>query len=217
MHRGYPLLLPFIGASFAAHLALLLYPVAAPVSPASVRGDAGLQVTLTRSLAGTRPAAALPAAASAVRPQPETPSPQPAPVARMPAVTRAAALPLQPPAAAAPAAPATTPSPATARETRIAPGVPLLASLREAMQPHFHYPLLARRRGWEGTVRIGLHISANGEISRLRVVETSRHAVLDRAALDCLSKLRQMPGAVAWLDGHDSDIVLPVEYRLTDG
>jgi protein TonB len=85
------------------------------------------------------------------------------------------------------------------------------------MQPYFHYPLLARRRGWEGTVQVGLRISASGEISRVRIVRTSDHEILDRAALDCLNRMRRMPGALAWLDGHDSDIVLPVEYRLTDG
>jgi protein TonB len=211
MFPGRHVLLPFLGASFAAHLALLLYPAAPPVTPAVTRGDAGLQVTLARRVAGAQGAAVTAVPVTAARPQPERPSARPAPAPRPP--TAAAVAP-------APARPATTGAasdPAPASETRVAPGASLLASLREAMRPHFHYPLIARRRGWEGTVRVGLHISANGEISRLRIIETSRHAVLDQAAIDCLNRLRQTPGAVAWLDGHDSDIVLPVEYRLTDG
>jgi len=98
-----------------------------------------------------------------------------------------------------------------------AAGSPLEVQLLDALQPHFHYPLLARRRGWEGTVQVGLHVHADGRISHLHIVASSRHAVLDRAALDCLKRIGQLPGAMAWLDGHDSDIVLPIEYRLTDG
>ena len=84
------------------------------------------------------------------------------------------------------------------------------------MQPYFSYPMLARRRGWQGTVRIGMRISADGHISRLHIVETSPHPLLDRAALATLGKVKSIPQARAWLAGRYSDIVLPVEYRLTD-
>jgi len=110
---------------------------------------------------------------------------------------------------------ADAPARATAADT--AAGSPLQVQLLDALQPYFHYPVLARRRGWEGTVQVGLRVHANGRISDVRIIETSHHAVLDRAALDCLASIGQLPGAVAWLDGRDSDIVLPVEYRLTDG
>lgn len=209
MHPHRFILLPFLGISCAAHLVLLMYPAAPPAPPAAVHGDAGLQVTLVRRVDAT-PAAA-PAPAGNARPQPVTTRARTAPAPRPQPAQARATQPAQPAAATAQAASA------PAQESRSAPGTPLLASLRNAIQPHFHYPLLARRRGWEGTVRIGLHISANGEISRLHIVETSRHPILDQAAIDCLSRLRQMPEAIAWLDGHDSDIVLPVEYRLTDG
>ncbi len=84
------------------------------------------------------------------------------------------------------------------------------------MRPYFDYPLLARRRGWQGTVRIGLRIMADGHISRLYIVEASRYPLLDRAAMHSLGNIKSVPEAVAWLGGRHSDIVLPVEYRLTD-
>ena len=76
--------------------------------------------------------------------------------------------------------------------------------------------MLARRRGWQGTVKVGLRITAEGHISQLHIVEASRHPILDRAALDSLGCIETVPEAVAWLGGRHSDIVLPVEYRLTD-
>ena len=92
----------------------------------------------------------------------------------------------------------------------------LHTQVRRALQPYFNYPLLARRRGWQGTVRVGLRIMADGHISRLHIVDASRYPVLDRAALESLGSIKSVPAAVAWLDGRHSDIVLPVEYRLTD-
>jgi protein TonB len=91
------------------------------------------------------------------------------------------------------------------------------AALHAALQARFVYPRRARLRGWEGTVRIAVRVDAAGQILQLRVVESSHHAVLDRAALACLDRIRQVPGMVAWLDGHARDIVVPIEYRLTDG
>jgi len=204
----------FLGLSCALHLAVLLCLPAPPSPPARHwPGEAGLSVTLTRAAAGTGTPVPAPAAARhAATSRPPRPRAAPAPAASaLPdGQATAGAVP-----AAAPA-PESHPADMPAAGNPAAAGVPLLTALRDAMQPYFHYPLLARRHGWEGTVRIGMRISASGQISRLHIVETSHHAVLDQAALDCLVRIRQLPGAVAWLDGHDSDIVLPVEYRLTD-
>jgi protein TonB len=95
-------------------------------------------------------------------------------------------------------------------------GTRLQLQVHHAMQPYFNYPLLARRRGWQGTVRVGLHIMADGHISRLHIVETSRYPVLDEAALASLGSVKALPQAVTWLGGRSSDIIVPIEYRLTD-
>jgi len=207
-------LLPLcICVSLAAHLALLLYLPDLPPARAQRPGEAGLQLTLTHAGAETRPQST----AAAERPVADSRrtyrDPTAAPVDPWRHERR-------PSPAIAPAdgtAHATVQvDAATGRETRIDAGSRLLAQLHDAMQPYFHYPLLARRRGWEGTVRIALRISATGVISQLRIIESSHHTVLDQAAIDCLNKVGRMPGLMAWLDGHESDIVIPVEYRLTD-
>jgi protein TonB len=83
--------------------------------------------------------------------------------------------------------------------------------------PHFSYPLLARRRGWEGIVRVGVRIEANGNLTRLRLVEPCPYGVLNTAAINSLSRLAQLPNAGNWLQGSPVDLVLPVEYRLLEG
>jgi protein TonB len=93
----------------------------------------------------------------------------------------------------------------------------LLDSLHAALVPHFSYPLLARRRGWEGVVRVGLRIEANGRLTRLHLVEPSPYDVLNTAAIKSLSNLARLPDAGLWLQDSHVDLVLPVEYRLLEG
>jgi protein TonB len=93
----------------------------------------------------------------------------------------------------------------------------LLDSLHAALMSHFSYPLLARRRGWEGVVQVGLRIEANGRLTRLHLVEPSPYHVLNTAAINSLSQLARLPNAGTWLQGGHVDLVLPVEYRLLEG
>ena len=92
----------------------------------------------------------------------------------------------------------------------------LQGQIRKALLPHFSYPLLARRRGWEGTVRVGLRIEANGNLTRMHLVESSRHDILNKAAVRSLTQVARIPDASSWLHGQYLDLVLPIEYRLVD-
>jgi len=86
----------------------------------------------------------------------------------------------------------------------------------EALLPHFDYPPVARRRGWQGRVNVGLHVEADGDLTRIRLVESSGHALLDGAAVRNVTKLRSIPRVAQWLEGNGMDVVLPVRYQLAD-
>jgi protein TonB len=92
----------------------------------------------------------------------------------------------------------------------------LRKSLFELVTARLSYPAIARRKGWQGTVRLELHIEPDGLISRLRIDKTSGYPLLDRAAVRSL-QLASVPRAGRWLNGQAIDIVIPVEYRLLDG
>lgn len=96
----------------------------------------------------------------------------------------------------------------------------MLDSLRSAvyseLQANFSYPRRARLRGWEGTVVITLRILPDGKLTDIRVADSSGISTLDRAAVNSLSKV-SVPQAVAWMDGKELDMTIPVEYRLTGG
>jgi len=86
----------------------------------------------------------------------------------------------------------------------------------ELITRQLSYPAIARRKGWQGVVRLELHIEPDGRISDLQIDQTSGYAVLDKAALQSL-QLANIPEAAQWLNGETVDIVVPVEYRLVDG
>ncbi|MBT8122273.1 MAG: TonB family protein [Gammaproteobacteria bacterium] len=88
-------------------------------------------------------------------------------------------------------------------------------ALVSALQARFRYPRRAQKRGWEGTVVISLRILPEGQLADVHVANSSGVPVLDRAALRSLSEV-SVSRHVAWLDGREIDMLIPVEYRLTD-
>ena len=89
-------------------------------------------------------------------------------------------------------------------------------SILQLVSSRFNYPLLARRKGWQGVVKLQVHIESDGRISRLQVEQTSGYPVLDLAALQSL-QLASVPDAKQWMKGQAIDIIIPVEYRLVGG
>lgn len=91
----------------------------------------------------------------------------------------------------------------------------LAIRIHEAVQPYFEYPLLARRRGWEGEVLLALRVEPDGRLSVLRVLSSSGHRLLDRAAVEALARLERLPDARG-LPRMGMETELPVRYRLMD-
>jgi protein TonB len=96
-------------------------------------------------------------------------------------------------------------------------GSRLEGQLRDALAPYFAYPMLARRNGWQGQVRLDLRVEADGRLSHVRIAHSSGYRLLDRAALSTLNHIKSVPKAAGWLNGRHFDMVLPVDYRLIDG
>jgi len=81
---------------------------------------------------------------------------------------------------------------------------------------HFEYPLVARIRGWQGTVLLELRVKSDGHLDRIRVERSSGYAVLDLSALNSLHRLGYLTEAATWLNGRSIDMQLPVIYRLVE-
>ena len=117
-------------------------------------------------------------------------------------------------------APVTDAAPGTQPETAAVSGDvlrnQLLGELQTRLARYLTYPPLARERGWQGTVLLGLHVESNGRLGNVRLERSSGYAVLDRSALNSLNRLGYLTEAVAWLNGRSVDMQLPVIYRLVE-
>lgn len=92
----------------------------------------------------------------------------------------------------------------------------LLGELRTRLSHYLTYPPLARSRGWEGTVLLGLRVEPDGQLDKIRLERSSGYAVLDNSALNSLKQIDKLVEARAWLEGHSVDMQLPVIYRLIE-
>jgi TonB family protein len=92
----------------------------------------------------------------------------------------------------------------------------LLGQLHTALSRHLVYPPLARQRGWEGTVLLGLRVEADGALEQVRLRGSSGYDVLDQAAVESLHRVGRLAEATAWLRGRALELQMPVIYRITE-
>ena len=77
------------------------------------------------------------------------------------------------------------------------------------------YPMLARRRGLEGTVRLEVRVSAEGIPTAVRVRESAGHEALDEAAMTAVWHWRFVP-ARRGSEAVEGVVVVPIRFRLGD-
>lgn len=118
------------------------------------------------------------------------------------------------PTAPAPNLPAAGPA-STGPEPGLAAEVRRVIRLRLAGE--FRYPVLARRRGWEGEVVLAFRVDADGRIGNVRVANSSGFGLLDSAARDALLRVAAVALADGRRPGTALDLTLPVIYRLSEG
>ncbi|MBC8179210.1 MAG: energy transducer TonB [Desulfobacteraceae bacterium] len=102
-------------------------------------------------------------------------------------------------------------------ETKIA-SIPPVKQVREATpaykdNPRPGYPKRARRRGYEGTVVLEVLVDTDGRVKELRVLKSSGHRVLDKAALKSVNGWLFEPGMVGD-EKVDMWVRVPVRFEL---
>lgn len=118
------------------------------------------------------------------------------------------------------AAPAVVASPAPAGPGAGHPAPPSSYSppsfgARYLDNPKPSYPMLARRRGLEGTVRLEVRVSADGIPTAVRVRESAGHEALDEAAVTAVWHWRFVPARRGG-DAVEGVVVVPIRFRLGD-
>jgi periplasmic protein TonB len=94
----------------------------------------------------------------------------------------------------------------------------LKAYLEEiAMQLHKtkSYPRNARRKGWEGTVVIKLHLLPAGELEQAELAQSSGYQTLDDAALKAVQKAQPFPEFPEGVSAPSLTVNLPIQFILS--
>ena len=96
-----------------------------------------------------------------------------------------------------------------------APAAPPLVHAVPAYRknPPPRYPRTARRRGHEGTVLLEVLVNRKGSVKELRIMRSSGHPALDKAALSAVQKWVFEPGKRGE-ECIDMWIKIPIRFRL---
>ena len=70
------------------------------------------------------------------------------------------------------------------------------------------YPILARKRGLEGTVYVSFRVTTSGEPDEIEIKKSSGHSILDSATVKVVQKAAPYPLL-------NNRVEVPVAYRLS--
>jgi TonB family protein len=85
----------------------------------------------------------------------------------------------------------------------------LLSAIRSSIEKAKTYPLIARKRGIEGTVLVSFRINGKGLPQDVKIVNSSGYQILDEEVPKMLRKASPFPE----LNG---EIVIPITFKLSD-
>ena len=82
-------------------------------------------------------------------------------------------------------------------------------SIRDKIMRSLVYPLVARKMGWAGKVKVAFTVREDGNVEDLSVIESSGFSVLDKNAIETIRKCCPLPRPPVKVA-----LIMPVVYRL---
>jgi len=86
--------------------------------------------------------------------------------------------------------------------------------LARAIAQHKRYPQVARMRGWQGEVLVNLKLNDSGAVLESRIERSSGYEILDKQALEMVSKAAPFPPPPEILKSSVFNIQVPVSFKL---
>lgn len=86
--------------------------------------------------------------------------------------------------------------------------------LRMRIESRKNYPDSARKRQIEGRVEVGFSVAADGSVSGVEIVKTSRHPDLDRAALVAVKNAAPFPRPPSGLFSGPLKVTITIMFEL---
>ena len=86
--------------------------------------------------------------------------------------------------------------------------------LAREISKHKQYPRIAQMRGWQGEAKVDLQIDASGNVLTSKIHDSSGYEVLDKQALEMVTKSAPFPVPPDALRGRVFNILVPVTFHL---
>jgi protein TonB len=90
-----------------------------------------------------------------------------------------------------------------------------LAIPHQEGNPKPPYPEVARRRGYEGTVRLKVEVLTSGKVGKIWVKKSSGYEILDRSALKTVKDWRFIPARFGGIPVK-STVIVPITFTLKE-
>lgn len=98
---------------------------------------------------------------------------------------------------------------------------PVLSPAEQYRQEHFQYiiahirkklsyPVIARKKGWQGTVTVSFIVCEDGGVRDIRIVESSGISLLDKSAIKTVEEARPFPKPPT-----QAEIIVPIAFTLS--
>jgi len=81
--------------------------------------------------------------------------------------------------------------------------------------PHPEYPMIARKKGWQGRLLLAVHIDKNGNVLNVDVSKTSGFDVLDRISVKTIKNWEFLPARYGESNIEDY-LNIPISFKLID-
>lgn len=76
------------------------------------------------------------------------------------------------------------------------------------------YPATARESGFQGTIKLSLHLSYKGDLLDVKVKNSSGYKMIDDNAITVVQGISSYPPFPPSIDSKDLWIDIPIEYQL---
>ena len=79
--------------------------------------------------------------------------------------------------------------------------------------PHPTYPLIARKKGWQGKLLLKVRVSENGNVMNVNIVKTSGFSILDKTSVETIKKWKFTPAQIG--QNYVEDYLnIPITFKL---
>ena len=93
----------------------------------------------------------------------------------------------------------------------------MVKELQSEFQARFKYPMMARKRGWQGKVVLALHINLQGNIADIAVKRSSGYKVLDHNAVKTFKAIGKLSPNLHDRIRTSHSFNIPIIYQLNGG